>query len=246
LSGVLRTFFWMAYDHLGGLVLLNLLWTALNLPWMAAGWLIFRAGLPLGKGGALAGMLLGLEAVLLAPPTVLLFAAGACWAGGRERGTRELLAQARRLLGRAQALQLLIGGATGVLVVNLLFYQTLAGWLGLVLSGTMLWLLLGLALVVVHLFPVLVTQETGVWQTLRQSFLLAMDNVRLSLALLLAWAVALVAGLFTGIGLFCGVLASLALFSSLCFGALLARYTGHKLPQEPPRRWRELIRPWEG
>ena len=91
----------------------------------------------------------------------------------------------------------------------------------------------------------LVWQDDRLWPTLHQSFLLAIDNLKLSCVLLLAVLVFLGLGALSGIGLFCGLLTGLALFISVCFRGLLSKYTGESLPEEAPRRWRELIRPWE-
>ena len=106
-------------------------------------------------------------------------------------------------------------------------------------------MLLAVGLTAVYLFPVLLAQDDGVWQTARQSLLLAIDNIRISFGLLLVVALFLVIGAFSGLGLFCGLLAGLALFICLCFGKLVARYSGEEPPVGPQRSWRELIRPWD-
>ncbi len=247
--GRARQFAWAAYDHLGSLFLFNALWGLLSLPWLALGGALFSVGMSLqgelaGPGLAIS-FLLGAELVLFAPPGLLLFLAGRSWAAGQEVQARALLKEVRRLGGRAQLLGLLLVAATSVLLVNILFYQRLGGWLGLALSGTMLWLLVALLLGAVFFFPVLISLDSGVWQVLRQSFLLAFDNPRAAIGLLLAALLILGLGLATGIGLFCGGLSALALLVSISFRRLCFKYTGEPLPEEPPRQWRELIRPWE-
>ena len=135
--------------------------------------------------------------------------------------------------------------AVALVLVNAVFYQRLGGWLGVFLGGLMVWFLLLVGMVAMYVFPVLVTQEGSVWATVRHSFLLSVDNVKLSLVFLLTAVLALGLGVASGLGLFCGGLAAWALWISVGFRALLPKYTGQPLPREAPRRLRELIRPWE-
>ena len=240
-----KNFFWTAYDHLGGLIVINLLWSALSLPWLGAGFLLVSLGASRSNWAFLTTVLLAVELVLVAPPAVLLFAAGARWARGESFQVRVLFAEVRRLAMRAQGLGLVVMVSTLLMLVNINFYLQFKGWLGLVLSGTMTWLLVAVLLMVGYIFPLLVAQELGLWRTLHQSFLVALDNLKLSFGLLLATLLTLLVGMVSGVGLFCGLLAALALLMSLCFRRLLPKYTGEPLPEEPVRRWRELIRPWE-
>ncbi|MBM3278847.1 MAG: hypothetical protein FJY95_12320 [Candidatus Handelsmanbacteria bacterium] len=247
--GLFRAFGWALYDHLWGVIGLNLLWTALSLPWLAAALLLGSLGLSLegelAWWGAVAGMLLGAELALFSPPGVLLFAAARRWAQERPVELRDLWREALPFAWRAQLLGLLVGALTLILMVNILFYQRLGGWVGLILSGAMLWLLLALLLTAVFLFPVLLALDRRLWAVVRQSFLLALDNLGPALGLLVASLCFIVGSAFTGAGLFCGGLASLALLLSLAFRRLCRKYTGEAAPAEGPRRWRELIRPWE-
>lgn len=244
-----RQFAWAVYDHLGSLILLNALWGALSLPWLALGGALFSAGMSLegelASPGLAAAFLLGAELVLFAPPGLLLFLAGRRWARGQEVQVRALLGELPRLSGRAQLLGLLLAGATLVLLVNIFFYQRLGGWLGLALSATMLWLLVAVLLSAVFFFPVLISLDRGVWQVARQSLLLAFDNLKTAFGLLAGALLILGLGLATGIGLFCGGPAVLALLVSIYFRRVCFKYSGEAPPEESPRRWRELLRPWE-
>ena len=238
-------FLWSAYDHLGSLIAVNLLWSVLSLPWMAMAYLLFAAGRAAGERGAFIAAFLGVEVVLFAPPTALLFSAARTWAEQREIGWRALFAESRRFAGRSQAIGLLLVSTTLILWVNIYFYQQLGGWAGLLLGAIMIWFLVALMLIAVYVFPVLISQDGPVWHTLRQSFLLAIDNIKLSFGLLLTVFATLGVGAISGIGLFCGAGAALALFLSIYFRELLPKYTGEALPAEPHRRWREVLRPWE-
>ena len=164
-------FLWAAYDHLGGLIAVNLLWGVLSIPWMALAYISIAVAQTWGEKSSLMAMVLGVEGVLFAPPTVLLFSAGKVWAQKREIAWRTLLAEGRRFAARAQAIGAAIVVATLVLLVNIHFYQGIGGWIGLLLGGAMIWFAVGLALISVYIFPVLVSQDGKAWHTLRQSFL---------------------------------------------------------------------------
>lgn len=247
--GMAKAFAWALYDHLWAVIGLNMLWALLSLPWFGLAALVASLALNLGGElalpGAIGGLLLSAELVLFAPPGLLLFLAGRHWAHDRPVEFRALLREARPLALRAQLLGLVVGGGTLVLLVNVLFYQRLGGWLGLILSGTMLWLLVALLLSAVFLFPVLLSLDGRLWAVLRQSLLLALDNPGLAAGLLVAGLAFLGVGALTGVGIFAGALSALALLFSVVFRRLCQRYNGEEPPAERPRQWRELIRPWE-
>lgn len=245
MNGIARRFAWTAYDHLGGLVGYNLLWSAFGIPWIGGAYALLQFGFATGGFFLPAAFVVAGILVFGSPATVLLFVAGAAWARGRDLSLGEALMAGRTFFWRAIALGFCMVVATVLILVNMVFYQQLGGWLGALLSGLMIWFLLLVGLVAVYVFPVLVTQQGSVWSTLRQSLLLAADNIRHSLVLLLAAGLFMGVGLASGLGLFCGAVAAWALLVSIGFHALLPKYTGEALPAEEPRRLRELIRPWE-
>lgn len=55
MTAALKQFAWTAYDHMGRLFLLNLLWSGLSLPWFGLGMLIFVLGAGMGEWGFLGG-----------------------------------------------------------------------------------------------------------------------------------------------------------------------------------------------
>ena len=245
MSELARRFAWTAYDHLGGLVGYNLLWSAFSIPWIGGAYVLLQLGFAAGGFFLPAALLVAGVLVFGSPATVLLFVAGTAWARGWDLGLGEVLAAGRTFFWRALALGFCTTVATVLILVNMIFYQQLGGWLGVLLSGLMVWFLLLVGMVAAYVFPVLVTQEGSVWSTLRQSLLFAADNIKHSLVVLLAAGLFMGVGLASGLGLFCGALAAWALLVSIGFRALLPKYTGEALPVEGPRRLRELIRPWE-
>ncbi|MEW6751447.1 MAG: hypothetical protein AB1505_10795 [Candidatus Latescibacterota bacterium] len=242
---MLRRFGWAAYDHLGGLVLLNLLWAVLALPWLLAAYVGLQTAAAAGPAWLVASIPLAAQGVLLSPPSLLLFAAGLRWASGQDTSLAELLAAVRPHVWRAQALGAAAVVLSGLAALDAAVYRHLAGWLGLLFSGLMLWFLVAVAMVGLYAYPVLLTQQTGIVATVRHSFAIAMANLRLTGGLVLACLAFLVVGVLSGAGLFLGLLAAAVLLVSVCFRQLLTRYTGKPLPEEPPRTWRQVIRPWE-
>mgnify|MGYP006919334379 CR=1 FL=1 len=239
-----RNFMWLAYDHMGGLVAYNMLWSVLNLPYWALAYFLWNAGVILGGTKIVIACLLGVQVAFFSPPSLVLYIVAAAWVRRREIAVGEVLRALRHFFIRAQIVQLALLGISAVLLLNMVFYKDFPGWLGLVLSGLMAWLLLALALVSLQLFPLLVTQDIGVWQTLRQGLFLAVGHLGGSLVLLFAYIVFCGVGVLTGVGLFCGLFAAYALWASAYYRVLLSRYTGEVLPAEEPRQLRELIRPW--
>ena len=144
---LLKEFLRAAYDHFGGLVCINILWSLLSIPWLAAATAAALYGVALqGDWAPHARMLvivLATEFVWFAPPTVLLFLAARQWLDGGSVSFRSLARQLPRHALRAQSAGMAIMATTCLLAINLVFYHHLGGWLGAVLSGLMGWVLLG-------------------------------------------------------------------------------------------------------
>jgi uncharacterized membrane protein YesL len=246
---MLRSFGWAVYDHLGGVVALNLLWSVCALPWLLTGILLVGLGIDLqgawGDQAAFVFLVIAVEWVLLSPPTLLLFWATSQWVRDKEYSFQKLVAAGRKLFWRGQLTALVLIGITLVLLANFFFYQYWGGFIGLVLSGAMLWLLVGLAFTMVHIFPVTVTQQLSVWRTVQQSSLLALDNFKLSCILVLGVGVGLGLAALMVVPLFVGALTSVALWLSLGFRYIAAKYNSEQITPQMPRSWRQVLRPWE-
>ena len=115
----------------------------------------------------------------------------------------------------------------------------------MILGCTMVWFLVALLLMSPYVYPLLIFRQGDLWDTLSQSFLLMVDNIKLSIGLFLAIIITLLIGAISVAGLFCGLFAILVLMVCICFRELLPKYTGQQLREQTPRKWRELIRPWE-
>ena len=253
----LRRFFWTGYDHLGGLILINLAWSALNLPWMCMAYAALVLGFQgLSTGAYTFGMtmvLLGLEALFLSPPTAGLFAVSCAYVAGGDTGVRTMVAAIRRHFWSAQVLGVGTMGLTALLLLSVHFYSRLPGalrGLGLILSGAMGSIVLLMVLIATFLFPILVSRETGIRGTLQYGVLLVLGNLPTALGALFLTCILLTLGILSGAGFFFGAVAAGSLFLNVVFAEIGRQHHRGLSVEEPEeaetkRSWRELIRPWE-
>ena len=243
-----RRFGWSFYDNMGGVVLGNLVCGLGALPWVACGWILVHAGAALPgawqAAGFVAAWAAALAALAAAPPSLMLHALALDWVRGQGVAWDEAWARVRRCWVRGLVLGGLGAAVGALLVFNLFFYLDLGGLLGAGLAGLMVWALVAWGAVGLFVPSVLLTQGGGVAATLRQSALLALGNIRMSL-LMAAGAVlgAVLAGI-TVVGGLVGVWAAVVLFECACFVEVLGRYTGGAEPV-PSRSFASVLRPWD-
>lgn len=243
-----RRFVWSFYDNMGGVVVGNLVCGFGALPWVAFGWILLQAGVALPgvwKGAGLgAAWAASLAVLATSPPSLLLHVLALNWVRGEGLAWRESVAAVRRCWGRGLVLGGIGAVAGGALVFNLFFYMDLGGLLGMALGGLMVWALLVWAVVGLYVPPALLTQDGGVGATLRQSALLALDNIRISLLMAVGAVVWAAVALVSVVGGLVGVWAVAVLFECACFVEVLGRYTGGAEPV-PRRGLASVLRPWE-
>ncbi len=240
-----RRFLWLFYDHLGGVVLCNLLWSLINIPYVFLAYLILQTGLSAGTWSSVGGILVALIAAFLSPPSLIVYWVGASWVRRREVHLKDAWSLLKAQFIRAQILQLILVFASVVLILNAAFYVDFAGLFGLFLAALMGWLVVATGLVGLYCLPLLVTQDTGVWQTLRQSLLLAVTHPRFSLKGGIVFLLFLVLGAVSGIGFFCGLFVVWSLWFNTYLRGMLMEYTGESWGEEEEHSLREIIRPWE-
>jgi len=191
--------FWVTYDHLGKLLVGNVLTMAALLAPMALG---YAAGL---SGEPAVAVLIG------APVAILVFgiilpaaAAGTAYMAKELIETKDgsiatFFTGLRRYAGRAVRIGLAYMAAVACLVSSVWFYAVRLGatapWLGYALSAVALWALIFAALTAMLIMPALVQKGAGAMGTLRLSALLVVDNPLFCL----------------GLGIHCGLLAALCL-----------------------------------
>jgi uncharacterized membrane protein YesL len=213
---------WATYDHIGLLVLANLLWILLVLPVVTA---------PAATAG-------------------LFYLAREVSRGGAP-DLRVYLRGFRKWFGPALRLGILELAAGVVLWVNIDFYSHLRGPAsipGMVLSAVMVWLAAFFLLMHVHLFPLLVAGERRLRTLLRKSALLTLDNLGFTIGIAVQSLALTALCVVTGAGLVLINGSALAMLLTTGHHELLRKYSDD--PSLPPemienRSFRDLWRPWE-
>ena len=101
---IAKKIFWVTYDNLGGLIVLNLTWSILSLPWAMVGYALVILGASGSGLEVFIATFLALELVLFSPPTLLLFAAGMRWAGGEAVQLKILFDEVKKIAFRGKCL----------------------------------------------------------------------------------------------------------------------------------------------
>ncbi|MSS73873.1 MAG: hypothetical protein EXS64_20660 [Candidatus Latescibacteria bacterium] len=247
---MLRHLFFQTYDHLGSLMVLNAVWTVLNLPWGLAACLLFPlASFQLRNGRVWLGVAVAGAAIcigLVSPPTAALLNAVREAEGGVGVRVRALLGGVRRRFWAAQAVGLLLAGATGLLGVNFGAYAGLEGpWrpVGWVLLGLMLWTSIGL-LGVAPMWVASAARTGRVLEGFLSAARLALAHPGLCLGTSAITGLLLLSGAATGIGLFTGAASVAGLWVVLSHEALSSARS-ESCDLSASRSLRELWRPWE-
>ena len=106
-SEVVKQFAWAAYDNLGGLIAVNLIWALICLPWLGVSGLVVAWGTGPGGGwapaAAVASVLAAAELVIFSPPSVLLFLAANRWSRGQTAEIWPLLRELPRYFARRES-----------------------------------------------------------------------------------------------------------------------------------------------
>ena len=187
LSRTLKMTLWVMYDHLGKLVLINVMWmVALLIP----GTLAFVAFM---SGDVPLALYVGIPLVLLMCGAILPVS----FAGiahlikllieTRDGSLRDFFTGMRVYGLRAIGLSLVYGVAMVCLLVSIWFYSAklrdTLPWLGFALSAIALWVLVFVGLSAIYAIPALVQKKGGVGTTLKLAAMLVLDNPMFSIAL---------------------------------------------------------------
>lgn len=251
----LKMAFWVTFDHLGILLVVNLLGVLLVLPAGCFGYYL------LASGGWPAFLWMGLP--------VLGLASAVCvpvWAAAvahmlkecldtREGSLRTFAEGVHGYCGVASRLGLMIAGVWALLAANVWFYAVKVGqslpWLGYGLSAVALWAWVVVILATLFAFPALVQKRAGAWATLKLSVLLVLDNPLFSVYVAAGSAMCLAYGLFPP---------ALVLFSiapgmvwvSCAYEMLSRKYAALEAQRADEaagarlRTWRQRLVDWDG
>ena len=222
LASTFRRFVCNSYDHLGLLVIANLLWLGLSIP------------------------------IVTAPAaTVALFHLARKVAEHEPVTLRDYFVGFRTLFLPALKSGAFFGASFFVIWLNADFYSHLGRWAtlpGIFLAALMIWLGAFLLLMNAHAWPLIAYGETRLPAALKKSALLTLDNPAFSIGLT-TQALALAAlCILTGAGLLLGLGSLTAVLLTTGHRELLKRYfPDSPAALEPPetRTLRDLLRPWE-
>ncbi len=247
-SGFLRHLFFRSYDQALRLMILNIGWVILSLPWFfVAGALMvaiphLSAGRPPEVGVALGCLSVCLG--LISPPTLSLISA----VGGEGLEIRESLRQlfkgVRRLFLAGQILGGMSGVALCILAVNAGFYarlHSLAGWAA---AGVVLWVWAGL-IVVLPLWLAGAAHTRRPVDGLLVALRLAVSSPLIFAGISLTTGLVLLGGAATVAGGLLGAVSLAGLSAGLGLEALSDARDGRRTDLIAHRRFRELWRPWE-
>ncbi len=213
---------WSTYDHIGLLVLANLLWVALCLPVVTA---------PAATAG--------------------LFHLAREIARGKDASLRDFFTGFRRLFLPALKLGLVDLTALLVLWVNIDFYSHMRGGAvipGMVLAAALVWVASFFLLMHAHLYPLLAGGESSLRQLLRKSALLTLDNLAFTMGITFQALSLSVLCVVTGAGLVLISGSAVAVLLTTGHRELLRKYSdeSERSPELPETRTlRDLWRPWE-
>jgi uncharacterized membrane protein YesL len=222
LGPAFRRFLWNCYDHLGLLIVANLLWLVLLVPIVTA---------PAATAG--------------------LFEIARRIANREEVSVRDFFLGFRRDLlpaSRVGGLTLLSGF---LLWVAIDFYSHLGGWAslpGMFLAAALVWIATFFLLMHIHLHPLIATGDRGLKTLLRKAGLLVLDNVGYTVGIAVQALMVAVICTLTGAGLVLILGSCLAVLLSTGHRELLKRYfpdSPEAQEAEETRRWRDVLRPWD-
>ncbi len=171
--------FWVLYDHIGKLMIANLVWALTLL--VPAGLLLtsLKSGVPgimLTIGGPAALILFGLVLPLTTVGMAYMFK---ILIDSRDGSVADMFRGIRSYGGRAVAVGMLLFFAILCLCVSAWFYATRlqsVPWVGFLVSALAVWCLVFVALMALLAMPALVQRRAGVVETLKLTALLVLDN----------------------------------------------------------------------
>lgn len=241
LNRALRMAFWVMYDHLGNLLIANVLWSiALLVPGFLAIASVTTGDprIALAIGAPLGALTLG----VLAPAASVGLAQLAKALIDTGDGTlSEMFAGIRDYWRRAAVIGVfyVVGGSC--LFVSSWFYaaqlRDTAPWLGYGLSALAAWGLVFLGLMAMLVFPALVQRKVSAFRTLKLTALLVLDNPLFCLGLAVQFAVLAAASLMPPVFLFLSGSLGMTLSSS-AYEMLARKYAAVRMSRtgEAPAR----------
>lgn len=206
-----RKSFWAFYDHLGLMVILSLIW-------LCAAFTVF----------------------LIPAVTSALYHVAYLIIRDKQVKLKDFFYIMPKYIIKSTFLTLTFAIFILLLLLNIKFYLSHLGTVGIILAGISFWFFLFLLLMGIYIFPLLCINK-GYNKSIQYSLLLVLNNIGFSLRT--ALFIIILLGLeiilpIIGIGI-------LAIFNQEAFLELQALYDQDIKITEPKRTFKELLRPWE-
>ena len=239
ISRIYKKAFWNTYDHIGRLILLNLLW---------AGSFLFPTFLtyqfvPLGGQWRIgAAILVGVLTHSFAATGV--FAATADIVDYRKFTLKQFLRGGLSLYFPSLGIHLILAVFFYVLYMSIRFYLALegpAGIVGFFFVGVQVWIGAFVIAMRVYILPLLVKKRWGVFKTLKWSAILVLIKPGFTLLMMLqAIAIAVIIGI-TIIGAILIVMSLISVFLNTTLREVLKEIEAREEPKKRPTSWKEIF-----
>ncbi len=239
------------YHNAGSVILTNLFWTATLIPCLI---IVFR----IQEGSFyLYVLLLGGCSLLTSPALAGIYAISRKIAAKEyEIERRDFFSGIKEHWKKSLILSLICVIVPLLVGTSLLFYGELISTnaFSIILWVISIWVLIFFLLAQVYFFPLLITQEMGIFQILKTSLLLAFNNVGFTLLIVLLELLIFFLSAVTGI-IFLGGISVIALLQSNAFVEISKKYTGKEIRKEIKREGderrtardfiRDIVFPWK-
>jgi uncharacterized membrane protein YesL len=239
LATIYKKTFWNTYDHIGQLVLINLLWF-LVFPFPT--FLAFRY-LPFDGYTQLSFVfLIGLLTHSYA--TAGVFALTARLADYQDLSLKDFFPAARVFYFRTLMLDLIFGGIFFLLTYSVGFYISVKigfGLLGFFLAGIQVWIGAFCILMQVYAKPLLYSRDWGLWAVLKWSATLILIRPGYTILLFLqATAIYVLLGV-TGVGVVLLLMSLVTMFLNTALRETLRDMDKTMKPKRKPTSWKEIF-----
>lgn len=239
LSRIYKKTFWNTYDHIGQLIILNLLWFLIfPLPTF----LVFRY-IPLtGYAQISFTFLVGLLTHSFATSGV--FALTARLADYRDVGVGDFFRAARSFYLRTLLLSLLFGGIFFLLTYSIRFYTSVKlgfGIIGFFLAGIQIWIGAFALLMQTYLLPLLFTKNWALKPVLKWSAMLVVLRPGFTILLFLQALAIFILISVTGVGVVLLLMGITSIFLNTALRETLRDMDRTTEPKKKPTSWKEIF-----
>lgn len=245
LRRVLLGLFWDTYDHLGSVIVSNLLWFIFNLPSFVVIVTIF-SNLPNLKQFI---FLLPIPILILPTTTAGLYHLSFQWILGKDVSFKEMFSGIKIYFKRSIILFLIQTFIITLAFINVAFYLRLTktlGFVSLIFTGLSFWIAIFLFLQSIYIFPIMVQRNFTVRKTFFSALYLLLDNLFFTIIIGLVILLIFIFCLFSKVGFLLFMMVLIALVANGALFELKEKYNkkekDDQLPeQEKPTSWHQIL-----